>query len=216
MTPTTSIPVSPAGFWKRYVAYFIDAALLWGLLELLVRLFFPHLGEGEMDQLGTLLSPQDPEAGLQAQAAVAEQAIGLLMKLTLVSTCAYAVVGGVYFVLFEASDRQATPGKRLLGIKVTDLAGRRIDRGRAVGRFLAAALSWMTMNIGHALVAWTPERRALHDMLAGTRVVNADPERPQMPWWGWLIVAANVLGFLAFVVMTIVGTWNALTAAGQY
>ena len=40
----------------------------------------------------------------------------------------------LYFILSESGVRQATLGKSLLGLKVTDLAGRRLTRGRATLR----------------------------------------------------------------------------------
>ncbi|HEY2344884.1 MAG TPA: RDD family protein [Xanthomonadaceae bacterium] len=209
-------PRSPAGFWKRYVAYSIDLFLLWITLEVLGRLFFPAVGTGELDQLRAMMaSMQNPQGEPQDQTAVVTQALDLLAKLTLWSTIAYVVIGGAWFTLFEASGWQATPGKRMVGIKVTDADGARISRGRALGRFFAAGLSWLTLNIGHALAAWTPDRRALHDYLADTRVENADPARPGMPWWGWLVIAAQAIAFVLMVAAMVLGTLATIDAANQ-
>ncbi|MBS0194094.1 MAG: RDD family protein [Proteobacteria bacterium] len=205
----------PAGFWKRYVAYGIDALLLWVALELLARLFFPGMGMGDIAHLQTLLGSADPNAGIEQQAAVLTQALGLLTRWTLWLTLAWVLVGGAYFIAFESSAWQATPGKRLVGIKVTDADGARISRARAAARFLAAGLSWAVLNLGQAMAALPPEHRALHDLIAGTRVVDADPARPDMPWWGWLFVAASALAFVGLIVMTMLATWQAVAAAGQ-
>jgi uncharacterized RDD family membrane protein YckC len=158
---------------------------------------------------------QGPDAAMQDQMAALMQVSALLWRATFSFTIAYAVIGGMYFVVCESSPWQATLGKRLIGIKVTTVDGKRIDTARAIGRFLAAGLSWLTMNVGHALVAWTPERRALHDMIAGTRVENADPSRPQMPLWGWLVVAANGLLFVLVIVATFLAVAADLNAAAQ-
>ncbi|MBS0213772.1 MAG: RDD family protein [Proteobacteria bacterium] len=205
----------PAGFWKRYVAYSIDALLLWAVLEGLARLFVPDLGMGEVAHLQTLLGNADPDAGIEQQAAVLTQAVGLLTRLTLWLTLAWALVGGAYFIGFESSGWQATPGKRLVGIKVTDADGARIGGARAAARFLAAGLSWAVLNLGQAMAAIPPEHRALHDLIAGTRVVDADPARTDMPWWGWLVVAASVLAFVTLIVTTVFATWQAVAAIGQ-
>ncbi|MBS0463051.1 MAG: RDD family protein [Proteobacteria bacterium] len=205
---------SPAGFWKRYVAYCIDALLVWSVLEALWWLLFRNADSAELEHLRALLAQlQDGTGAPVDPTALLLQATGLLTRLTLATTLAYAVLGGAYFILMESSRWQGTLGKRLVGIKVVDAAGHRITPARALGRFAAAALSWLTMNIGHALAAWTPERRALHDYLVGTCVVNADPSRPGMPWWGWLIVAANALAFVAVIVFTMVAAWQAVQAA---
>jgi len=88
-----------------------------------------------------------------------------------------AITAGLYFIGFEASAWQATPGKRWLGLKVVDLHGTRIGWGRASARFLAGTLSWLTLNLGHALAGWRADGRALHDLVAGTRVVTRQPVR---------------------------------------
>jgi uncharacterized RDD family membrane protein YckC len=206
---------SPAGFWKRYVAYFIDFLLVNLVLELLGIVFFHGSDALGMGQLRSVMARLQGPEGLQNPTAALMQAGALLGRATVLLTFVYAAVGGAYFVLCESSPWQATLGKRLIGIKVTTLDGSRINAARAVGRFLAAALSWLTMNIGHALAAWTPERRALHDMIAGTRVENADPSRPKMPVWGWLIVAANGILFVLAVVAGVMVVVAGLNAASQ-
>ena len=211
----TTATFSPAGFWKRYVAYFIDVLLVWLVLELLARLFFPDLGSGQLDQLRAQLATVQDQSAVspdlpstyQSQMNMAMQALGQLFRLSLYSSLAYVAIGGAYFALCESSRWQATLGKRLVGIKVTDAGGGRIDFGRALARFFAAGLSWMTLNIGHAMAAFGTERRALHDYVAGTRVENADPANPRMPVWGWWIVGAHAavllfaIGGLAAVVL---------------
>lgn len=82
------------------------------------------------------------------------------------------VVSWLYFALFESSERQATPGKILLGLAVTDDMGRRISFARATGRHFAKIVSALIMGIGFVLAGLTPRKQALHDMMAGTLVVN--------------------------------------------
>jgi len=78
----------------------------------------------------------------------------------------------VYFAAFESSRYQATPGKMALHIKVTDLHGNRIDAWRAVGRYLAKIISGIILCIGYIMVAFTQKKQGLHDIIAGTLVVN--------------------------------------------
>ena len=81
-------------------------------------------------------------------------------------------IGWIYCAGSESSSWQATPGKRILGIAVTDLAGSRISFARASGRYLAESLSSALFLIGYLVQPFTERRQALHDVLAGTLVVR--------------------------------------------
>ena len=62
-------------------------------------------------------------------------------------------------------------------------------------RFFAGGLSWLALNLGHAMVGWRRDRRALHDLIAGTQVWAAG-EMPRAARL-WLIAqAALLLGIL--------------------
>jgi len=84
----------------------------------------------------------------------------------------------LYFALMESSTRQATIGKRALGIKVCTTDGQRISFGRATGRFFGRWLSSLLLYIGYLMAAFTRRRQALHDLIADTLVVReaADAE----------------------------------------
>jgi hypothetical protein len=114
-----------------------------------------------------------------------------------------AAIAALYFVGFEAGPWSATPGKRLLGLRVADLAGRPAGPARALARFLGGGLSWLTLNLGHALAGFRRDHRALHDLLAGTQVLGRGPT----PRWarGLLagVLAAAVLVPLALVLRVV-------------
>lgn len=76
-----------------------------------------------------------------------------------------------YKTLMESSKLQATVGKLILKIKVTDLNGDRISFARATGRFFGMYLSSI-LCIGYILVFFTEKKQTLHDMLANTLVIN--------------------------------------------
>lgn len=80
-----------------------------------------------------------------------------------------------YCAVFESSSWQATPGKRLLGLQVVDGEGRRINFGRASGRYFAKFLSFATFLLGFLITDFTPRRQALHDYLCITYVVRRKP-----------------------------------------
>ncbi|MGA9497765.1 MAG: RDD family protein, partial [Terriglobales bacterium] len=76
----------------------------------------------------------------------------------------------LYEAFMESSSYQATLGKMIFGMKVTDLYGNRISFGRATGRHFAKWLSGMILGIGYIMVAFTERKQGLHDLLAGTLV----------------------------------------------
>ena len=70
------------------------------------------------------------------------------------------------------SARQATLGKRLMGLVVTDLDGQRIGFWRGYRRFLAKFFSYWLGLLGWLPMFFGQQRRTLHDRLAGTRVLR--------------------------------------------
>jgi uncharacterized RDD family membrane protein YckC len=78
----------------------------------------------------------------------------------------------IYYASLESSAWQATLGKKILGLKVTDLAGNRISFARASGRFFGKILSGMILGIGFLMAGFTERKQALHDILAGCLVLR--------------------------------------------
>ena len=78
----------------------------------------------------------------------------------------------IYYAGFEASSWQATPGKKLLRMYVTDLSGRRITFSRASFHNIGRMISEMTFWIGYIPAAFTEKKQALHDMIAGCLVLR--------------------------------------------
>jgi uncharacterized RDD family membrane protein YckC len=142
--------VGYGGFWIRVVAAIIDGVLL-RVVVAPVGMIFGGLG------LAGGMMGGVPHIGL-----------GLLG-------------GGVTFVLvlfgswlyeaaMESSSYQATLGKMIFGMKVTDLNGNRISFGRATGRHFAKWISTLILCIGYIMVGFTERKQGLHDLLAGTLV----------------------------------------------
>jgi len=76
----------------------------------------------------------------------------------------------LYEAFMESSSYQATLGKMIFGMKVTDLHGNRISFARATGRHFARWLSALILFIGYIMVGFTERKQGLHDLLAGTLV----------------------------------------------
>ena len=70
-----------------------------------------------------------------------------------------------------------TPGMALLGVRVVRADGTEIDPWRGVVRALAFPLSIIVFGLGFAGILLQRERRALHDLIAGTAVVYAGDAR---------------------------------------
>jgi len=77
----------------------------------------------------------------------------------------------LYFAGSESSRWQATPGKRIVGLRVTDMNGDRIGLGRASRRFLFRFLSSIPAGAGYLRVFLADNRQAFHDAEAGTLVL---------------------------------------------
>ena len=90
----------------------------------------------------------------------------------------YFFVAALYLGLLPATPLQATLGKRMVGLRICDGSGKRIGVLRSVLRLVAFVPSIGIAGAGFILAAFTPRRQALHDLAAGTFVVNrgATPE----------------------------------------
>jgi len=77
----------------------------------------------------------------------------------------------IYSVGFNLA-QGATPGKRVLGLRVVKSDGSPLDWQAAFLRFFAECLSAVTFGFGFFLILLTPGDKALHDILVGTRVIS--------------------------------------------
>ena len=142
----------PAGFWVRALAALIDLTIF-GLVQF------------SFGFLAALAWGPAVEEELALQSAVA--------FFTLLFTLAYSVV-------LHALAGQ-TIGKLLVGIRVVTVEGARVPAGTALLRYLAYYVSLAPFGLGFLMAALRADRRALHDLLAGTRVERLPPERPAAP-----------------------------------
>ncbi len=162
MAPAFPAAVQYAGFWRRFAAALIDALIL-GLIMGAVTAAIQFI----LVATGVL----DPEAA-QADTDSVEYARYVVVVYGLAGVTLLARL--IYFVLMESSSRQASLGKMVLGIVVTDSAGRRISSGRALGRNLTKLFFEVTFIIGLVnaiVIAATDKKQGLHDLIASTLVV---------------------------------------------
>ncbi len=133
----------PAGFWSRFVASIIDGFIL-GLAG---------FGVGFVLAIVGVAVKMDP--GLIQLIA---QLLGIVINL-------------YYYASMYTGPEMATYGKRAMGIRVVTDDGRRISTGQAIGREFAKILSALPLMLGFLMVPFHPKKKALHDIIAGTRVV---------------------------------------------
>ena len=88
------------------------------------------------------------------------------------SMIAGAILGVLYYPIFESSIMSATPGKALMGMTVVNLAGERINYKTALIRFFSRYLSLLLLYVGYLMQPFTEKKQTLHDMIAGTVVVD--------------------------------------------
>jgi len=75
--------------------------------------------------------------------------------------------------LAEGSSRQASLGKALIGIRVTDLQGGPLGYGRAFARNFFKILGVLTVGIGFFSGFLDRRQQCLHDKVAGTLVIKS-------------------------------------------
>jgi len=80
-------------------------------------------------------------------------------------------VGIVYTIGFWTAEG-ATPGKMAMGLRITTVQGEPVDFGKAVLRYIGYFVSGITLGIGYLMIAFTREKRGLHDLMAGTVVIK--------------------------------------------
>ena len=83
------------------------------------------------------------------------------------------ILDGGYLITFTTAGGQ-TIGKMLTGIRVMGDDGQRVDTAGAVLRAFGCLITLGTVGLGYLPVFFSADGRALHDRIAGTRVVKGD------------------------------------------
>jgi uncharacterized RDD family membrane protein YckC len=130
----------PAGFWIRAVALAIDGLALLGARAALAAFAWAVFGDA-------------------ADARPVRAAADLVMIL----------VTALYWVGLHAFGGQ-TLGKMAVGVRVVALDGGPVTLAQSVLRALGYWISSFTLGIGYLVAALRPDKRALHDLIAATRV----------------------------------------------
>jgi uncharacterized RDD family membrane protein YckC len=82
------------------------------------------------------------------------------------------LIGALIVLLFWV-ERQGTPGKLVLGLRIVDAdTGGVPTVGRFVLRYLGYLVSAIPLGLGYLWAIWDPRRQGWHDKMAGTLVVR--------------------------------------------
>ncbi len=167
MSAQVSAPQPYAGFWQRFAAYLIDGLILgipfWIVV---VALIFMFGGLGMiLHRIPVDSHPADPR---EVMALLAPFFMAFFL-----GWFVFLILIWLYFAGMESSARQATFGKSVMSLRVTDYEGQRISFGHATGRFFAKIVTGMVpFAIGYIMAAFTERKQALHDFIAGTLVLR--------------------------------------------
>ena len=150
--------LKPASFPRRFVAFLVDCGIVFlpvvalyliGVLSIGTPTLWRHTNHQTLTEDRALLN------------------LNAWRMTQLVLAMAWLYGAGM-----EASRRQATIGKRWLGLKVTDARGDRMTFLRATGRYAAKYLSALPCFLGFIVALFSSRGLALHDRLSGSRVVR--------------------------------------------
>jgi uncharacterized RDD family membrane protein YckC len=134
---------SPAGFWIRFLANTIDNVMFL-VVEFVLGVAAGVVWGGEIADLP-------------------------LFKVTV--SAFMLVFIAAYFAVLHTFVGQSV-GKMIVRVRVTAVDGGALTPGVAILRALAWFLSLLPLGLGFVLAGLRQDRRALHDLIAGTRVVR--------------------------------------------
>jgi uncharacterized RDD family membrane protein YckC len=141
-----------AGFWWRVLASLIDSVAL-----AIAGCIF-GIGIGLVLVIAQLSNGMDQHTSKVLLNSISN-VIGLL-------------INWLYFALLESSPWQATLGKKVCGLTVTDTDGVRISFGKASARHWSKIPSGLLCFAGYIMAAFTERKQALHDRIAKTVVLR--------------------------------------------
>nr|WP_321350674.1 RDD family protein [uncultured Methanoregula sp.] len=155
-----------AGLGRRFVAFIIDIILITIIGSVVIA--FLSLANGVkyvyFMATGVPYSTLTEAGTLDAALGPAIAAFGMFL----------IIVPWVYFAGFESSRSQATPGKVLMHLIVTDLSGNKPTFARTTLRFFGKYISALIIFIGFLMIGLTKKRQGLHDKIAGSLVLLQD------------------------------------------
>ena len=171
-SPTPAAPtIKYAGFWVRFVAYFIDGIIL----------FIP----------GFILS---------FISGVIIETIGLKSLEILFSIIISFAIPMLYYCLLTYY-KGATYGKMFMGLEVRSVDNQKLPVGKIVIReTIGKIISSIILCIGYIMIAFTEKKQGLHDLMAGSVVVYKDPTK-KLSVWKKVVIAIVFLSIIILPIL---------------
>ena len=157
-----------AGFFVRANAFIIDNLIL----SVVGALFLYVMSLAGMLDLNAVSEIVNQYIDNPASTELVSKALELPGMSTFFTI--WSVVQAIYFIVFHAV-WGATPGKKLLRIHVEMANGEKLSWAFSIFRFVASIVTQATLifyGLGYLIVLIDPQKRALHDFVAQTRVVH--------------------------------------------
>ena len=157
-----------AGFFVRANAFIIDNLIL----SIVGALFLYVMSLAGMLDLNAVSEIVNQYIDNPASTELVSKALELPGMSTFFTI--WSVVQAIYFIVFHAV-WGATPGKKLLHIHVEMANGEKLSWAFSFFRFVASIVTQATLifyGLGYLIVLIDPQKRALHDHIARTRVVH--------------------------------------------
>jgi uncharacterized RDD family membrane protein YckC len=165
VAPIPEPALAPVGFWARLAAYLVDSIIL-GFIIYIIWAVVTRVTGWENPVVPQPDPNMDPSAYIQLLGEYFRNMMPMLIRQFFVGK----LVQASYEIYFNGKFG-ATPGKMAIGAQIVRLDGSPIGFQLALLRWLAARVSDLTFFIGYLFIAFRQDKRALHDLMVGTKVV---------------------------------------------
>lgn len=156
-----------AGLGRRFIAFIVDAILI--LLIGIVTITFFSMMNGL--RYAYYIVAQGAPVTQLTEAGTADAAFGPIIA---AFGMLIVVIPWLYFAGFESSRSQATPGKVLMHIMVTDMEGNKPTFARVTLRHFGKFISAIPVFLGFLAIGLTKKRQGLHDKIGSCLVLLED------------------------------------------
>jgi uncharacterized RDD family membrane protein YckC len=92
----------------------------------------------------------------------------------------------LYFPFFWSSSARATPGKYIMDLAVVTNDGSQLDLKTALIRYFCQFISSALLFFGYIIALFTEKKQTLHDLLAGTVVIESSEKTEEGLLNAWL------------------------------
>lgn len=159
-----------AGFWVRFFASFLDTLFI----ALPVGIVIYFLSNGHWFNFSQY--QQNLQMAISGNIHALDKQPHTSLTWELIFEFSVLVVT----IIFWDNWRGATPGKKLLHVKIVDAQTLNdITNKQAFTRSVAYIPSLLSFGIGFLMAAFREDKRGLHDLIAGTAVVYDEEATPQ-------------------------------------